>query len=49
MTVEAIVQTVANLLADQRKREKMSRAGRALVDGRGVERVVVEIEKSVLS
>ena len=35
--------TVANLLGDQRKRKEMSNPGRALVDGRGVERVVAGV------
>ena len=41
----AIAEATAMLIADQGQREAMSRAGRALVDGRGVERVVAEIER----
>ena len=37
---EAVVQTVAELIGNFEKRERMSRKGRELVDGRGADRVV---------
>jgi UDP-2,4-diacetamido-2,4,6-trideoxy-beta-L-altropyranose hydrolase len=45
VSVEVIAEATAMLIANPGQREAMSRAGKALVDGRGVERVVAAIER----
>ena len=44
---EAVVQTVAELIGNFEKRERMSRKGRELVDGRGADRVVKAVGEVV--
>jgi UDP-2,4-diacetamido-2,4,6-trideoxy-beta-L-altropyranose hydrolase len=46
---EAIAEAVARLLGDASLRAEMSRKGRALVDGRGIERIISEIPSEVWS
>ena len=43
ITDEAIVGAIAGLLGDAVRRREMSRKGRELVDGRGIERIIAEI------
>jgi UDP-2,4-diacetamido-2,4,6-trideoxy-beta-L-altropyranose hydrolase len=49
ITGEAIAGAVAALLGDFARRAEMSRRGRALVDGRGIERIISEIPAEVWS
>ena len=46
---EAIAGAVARLLGDATLRAEMSRKGRELVDGRGIERIISEIPQEVFS
>lgn len=48
MTQEILRESVQTLAADPRKREKMSAAGRRLVDGEGAERVSMELTQARL-
>jgi UDP-2,4-diacetamido-2,4,6-trideoxy-beta-L-altropyranose hydrolase len=49
LSIAAIADAIARLISNQGQREAMSRAGKVLVDGRGAERVVAEIERMPLA
>jgi UDP-2,4-diacetamido-2,4,6-trideoxy-beta-L-altropyranose hydrolase len=47
ITAEQIASEARSLLADQKRRAAMAAAGRAMVDGRGTERLIAEVMKDV--